>query len=334
LRNLFCQNCGLNALDLSHAPDLYYLDCSKNALPSLNTGANTFLAYYFCNGNLLSSLDASANPNLVYLDFSANRLKLIKAKVSGRNITLQANTGGYVELFGTIDESVLNASGAPFAGASFFNWTAGSSIVSTDAAYPLSGGGDVSLLANFAYTVTFDKNGGETGPDSVAVLCGGILDAPPVQPTRAGYTFGGWYKEQACATIWNFSADTVDENTVLYAKWTALPITDLPQTYTMYKSGRVTWNPQPSGGTWDWDEDFFSAAFNGGATFTALKTGTSTITYTFGGSTQSVTITIMPAELPATGQDFTWVYILLGLAVCMLGTGIFFDKRASRKKRV
>jgi uncharacterized repeat protein (TIGR02543 family)/uncharacterized repeat protein (TIGR01451 family) len=189
-------------------------------------------------------------------------------------------------------------------------------------------------VANFACTVTFDKNGGETGPGSVSVLCGETLDAPSTQPTRTGYSFGGWYKEKACTTAWNFGTDTVTENIVLYAKWTALPITNLPQTYTMFEGGRVTWDPQPSGGTWDWDEDFFSAKFNGKATFTARKTGTSTITYTVGESVQSITVTIKPAELPVTGQDFTWVYMLLGLAVCTMGIIVFLNKNAGRKKNV
>jgi len=38
--------------------------------------------------------------------------------------------------------------------------------------------------------------------------------------TRSSYTFGGWYKEAACANAWNFSTDTVTGNITLYAKWT------------------------------------------------------------------------------------------------------------------
>ena len=43
----------------------------------------------------------------------------------------------------------------------------------------------------------------------------------PSDPTAAGYTFGGWYRETGCTNEWNFDTDTVTANTTLYAKWTA-----------------------------------------------------------------------------------------------------------------
>ena len=54
----------------------------------------------------------------------------------------------------------------------------------------------------------------------------------PEAPTREGYTFGGWYKEEECINAWNFETDTLPEaildeetgepvyqETKLYAKW-------------------------------------------------------------------------------------------------------------------
>jgi len=108
------------------------------------------------------------------------------------------------------------------------------------------------------------------------------------------------------------------------------PITGLPATYTMYEGGRVTWNPKPDGGTWDWDEDFFSATFNSPATFTALKAGTSVITYTVDGVSQSIEVTVRQAALPNTGQDDTWIWALVSLAT-LCGAGAVF---IGRKKKV
>ena len=49
------------------------------------------------------------------------------------------------------------------------------------------------------------------------------------------------------------------------------------------------------------------------------ESGTSTITYTMEGVSVTYDVTIKEAELPATGQDFTWVRVLVGAAVMALG---------------
>lgn len=33
------------------------------------------------------------------------------------------------------------------------------------------------------------------------------------------YVFDGWYKDSACTTEWNFTSDTVESDTIIYAKW-------------------------------------------------------------------------------------------------------------------
>jgi LPXTG-motif cell wall-anchored protein len=91
--------------------------------------------------------------------------------------------------------------------------------------------------------------------------------------------------------------------------------------------GRVTWDPKPDGGTWDWDEEYFSATFNSPATFTALKAGTSTITYSANGVAQSVTVTIQEAALPNTGQDDTWIWVLVSPAVVCGAVSVLIGKR-------
>ncbi|MBO5776792.1 MAG: InlB B-repeat-containing protein, partial [Clostridia bacterium] len=42
------------------------------------------------------------------------------------------------------------------------------------------------------------------------------------EPVRPGYAFDGWFKQPACIDAWNFNNDRVQEDTVLYAKWTEL----------------------------------------------------------------------------------------------------------------
>lgn len=70
------------------------------------------------------------------------------------------------------------------------------------------------------HTVTFNMNGHGTAIDPVTVSSGEKV-TKPTDPTATGYTFDGWFKEQACTNEWDFDNDTVNGNTTLYAKWTA-----------------------------------------------------------------------------------------------------------------
>ncbi|NBI09558.1 hypothetical protein D1641_05915 [Colidextribacter sp. OB.20] len=68
------------------------------------------------------------------------------------------------------------------------------------------------------FTVTFDSQDG-SAVDSQEIEKDGKVREPS-QPTRTGYTFGGWYREAACETAWDLDNDTVTEDITLYAKWT------------------------------------------------------------------------------------------------------------------
>jgi uncharacterized repeat protein (TIGR02543 family) len=62
-----------------------------------------------------------------------------------------------------------------------------------------SGGGTYTTLSNVAYNTTITKPGND--------------------PTRSGFNFVGWYKENTCTNAWDFSSDKVVGATTLYAKW-------------------------------------------------------------------------------------------------------------------
>ena len=70
------------------------------------------------------------------------------------------------------------------------------------------------------HTVTFDANGHGTAPEGQCITDGGTATNPGNLSTT-GYTFGGWYTDQACNNAWDFENDVVTENITLYAKWTA-----------------------------------------------------------------------------------------------------------------
>ncbi|WP_449601183.1 RCC1 domain-containing protein [Paenibacillus sp. Marseille-Q9583] len=81
-------------------------------------------------------------------------------------------------------------------------------------------------VPGLTFTVTFDsQNGSEVTPLSDIARDAKLI--APDAPTRSGYTFAGWYKDTEYNNPWDFEADTVTANLILYAKWTE------NQTYTI-----------------------------------------------------------------------------------------------------
>ncbi len=107
-------------------------------------------------------------------------------------------------------------------------------------------------------------------------------------------------------------------------------IAGLPDSFNMYTGGRVSWTPGIAGGTWYFDNNYFSAA-GSPPTFTALQSGTTAITYTVGWTSKTISVTIKESRLPQTGQDGRWIWILAGAAAALLATAVFIG-RGKREK--
>jgi uncharacterized repeat protein (TIGR02543 family) len=69
------------------------------------------------------------------------------------------------------------------------------------------------------YTVTYESNGGSAvPPESVE---DGNLATEPTDPTKANYTFDGWFTDDGVwSDAWDFSTDVVDDDLTLYAHYT------------------------------------------------------------------------------------------------------------------
>jgi len=154
-------------------------------------------------------------------------------------------------------------------------------------------------------------------------------DAPQVTAVaEAGVPFIRWTEsdtEVSAAEIYELEAG---QDYLLAAHFLAL--TSSVPDGKLFTNGRITLTPNIDGGTWDWDEEYFSATFNSPATFTALKAGTSTITYTVEGASVTYDVTIEASTLPSTGQSFAWVWALGGAALLML-TAAVGCKKAKRR---
>lgn len=74
------------------------------------------------------------------------------------------------------------------------------------------------VVMKVGYTVTFHANGHGTAPTAQKVSHGGKISKPD-DLTADGWTFGGWYADEALTDEWDFATDTVTADITLYAKW-------------------------------------------------------------------------------------------------------------------
>lgn len=72
-------------------------------------------------------------------------------------------------------------------------------------------------VATYA-TVSFDTDGGTAIADQTVRV--GAKAEKPADPTKSGYTFAGWYKEDTFTTVFDFN-DAITEDTTVYAKFDA-----------------------------------------------------------------------------------------------------------------
>jgi len=93
---------------------------------------------------------------------------------------------------------------------------------------------DTTLYAKWtinSYTITFNSNGGSAVASQT--IEHGQKVTQPTPPTRTGFTFEGWFRENTHVNVWNFATDTVIANITLFAKWNdATSIADILETNT------------------------------------------------------------------------------------------------------
>ena len=133
------------------------------------------------------------------------------------------------------------------------------------------------------FAVTFDTKGGSTVP--VKNVLNGQKAIKPADPTREGYTFDGWYTEEACANPYDF-ATPVQNALTLYAKWKI-------NQYT------ITFKPENGDKDTTITQDYGTAVT---APANPTKTG-----YTFAGWDREI-----PATMPAENMTVTAQWTAVG----------------------
>jgi len=79
------------------------------------------------------------------------------------------------------------------------------------------------------YTVSFNTNGGSDVEDMIVLE--GSKASKPVDPTKGGYTFAGWFKDSGLTEVYDWDTEVVSDM-VLYAKWTENIVPE-PTEYTV-----------------------------------------------------------------------------------------------------
>ena len=171
--------------------------------------------------------------------------EIFKAKLDG-NINLTPIEEDGKTLVDVVVESNFNFNGKEVVGQivwtdDTFNVLPGTTPVEYQKSYnwtfkPISSNfenktGIVVIYPSKFYEVSFEMNGHGTKVATQKIK-EGTLATEPAEPTEAGFTFEGWYKEANFENKYDFNT-AVNENITLYAKWTQNVVPPTPKTYTI-----------------------------------------------------------------------------------------------------
>lgn len=115
----------------------------------------------------------------------------------------------------TFNEGTATLNGSPFNNRETVQSEGEYALIVTDSA-----GNTTTLHFSFytPRTINFNSNGGsEVNEQTVSY---GDKVIVPAVPTKAGYTFAGWYTDSGLSQAFDFGNTTVTANITLYAKWT------------------------------------------------------------------------------------------------------------------
>jgi LPXTG-motif cell wall-anchored protein len=320
LTEVTCTGCSLPTLDASGLTNLTQLGCSENKLTALNVTGDTALGYLDCSTNQLSSLSMVGIFNIGFLACSYNAIQSLD--VSGLalleflvcdNNELTSLTGS-----GNTDLGLIYCSNNLLTSLDFCDST-NLSIIATD--NRLS---SIKLVFEGIPVTVTAKGSGYLDIYKDMDYHDYYVNAVPC----TGESFLGW-TDGSAAEIATTAKYDLSEGTAynITANFTVLELISSATGGSIYTGGRITLTPNREGGTWSFDSAYLS---RDGNTFTALKAGTTTATYTVGGASTSYTVTIQDSTLPLTGQDFTWAWVLAGLAA-LAGISVVSYVNAKRR---
>lgn len=256
---------------ISGNPTSYNVTTSTFTLPTPTKTGYTFLGWTGSNGTTAStsvSISQGSTGNKSYTaNWKINSYKLTY-NANGGSVSTASKSLTYGSAYGTLPTPTR--SGYKFNG--WYTAASGGTKVSDTTTI---GASNVTIYAQWSlvtYTITYNLNGGtnsSSNPISYNVTSSAITLA---NPTRTGYTFGGWYTESSFTNKVTSIATGSTGNKSFYAKWTA-------NTYT------VSYDANGGSGT------TASSSHTYGTAKTLTSNGFSRTGYTFLGWSTSSTAT-------------------------------------------
>ena len=141
----------------------------------------------------------------------------VKVGISSSDSSASYISGGEVQTWATQGSSYTYTLSGTANNTVYFMYVTNKNAQITELALTYEGGSDPTPPTT-DYTVSFDLQGHGTAINPQTISAGGKVTRP-TDPSEAGWTFGGWYKEQGCTTAYDFNT-AVNSEFTLYAKWT------------------------------------------------------------------------------------------------------------------
>jgi uncharacterized repeat protein (TIGR02543 family) len=187
---------------------------SAVAAPSDPTKAGYAFAGWYSNSGLTTPYTFTTMP-------ASNTTLYAKWTVNSYTITFNSNGGSAVTAITQDYGTSVSAPTAPTkAGYTFAGWHSDAGLT-TSYSFTTMPASSITLYADWTVdsgTITFNSNGG-SAVTAITQGSGSAVTAP-TDPTKAGYTFVGWYSNSGLTTAYTFTTMPASNITV-YAKWTA-----------------------------------------------------------------------------------------------------------------
>ena len=167
-----------------------------------------------------STTKMAAHNTTIYAHWTINTYKLVYNEAGGTSCSPAYKSIKYREHYGSLCEPTRN-------GYVFLGWYTTSSGGNKVTANTTMAAHDTTIHAHWAareYTLTFESTGGSTCNPRTKKVKYGDPYGTLCNPTKNGYTFGGWYTSASGGTQVSPGTKMGTKNVIIYAHWNPKPV--------------------------------------------------------------------------------------------------------------